>query len=81
MTKGYKVLANAIVLQAVDDYRHILRGDRIYQVNEIELKAFFTSKWGQAMLGKISGEWLCQKLEEEAKNGEEMPKTKKTRII
>ena len=67
--KGCSLLCNAIVLQAVQDYRKVLRGHRIKRhvsVSETkkELKKFFESEWFGA-LTKINGTYLMQKLEEE----------------
>lgn len=54
-----QLLANAIILQAVNDYR--ARSDK-RTIDEIE--RFFRSEWF-AMLTKLDGEALLEKLREE----------------
>lgn len=61
---GYKELANAIILQAVKDYRKALKHDERGRKREIE--KFFRSEWF-AILTSISGEMLIQKLRAEVK--------------
>lgn len=54
-----QLLANAIILQAVNDYR---AHSDLRTINEIE--SFFRSEWF-AMLTKLDGEALLEKLREE----------------
>lgn len=61
---GYKELANAIILQAVKDYRKALKHDERGRKREIE--KFFRSEWF-SILTSISGEMLIQKLRAEVK--------------
>ena len=64
----YRDLANAIVLQAVEDYRNALNGrsynryspDRVI----IELENFFHSEYYQT-LTKVNGDYLIELLKEE----------------
>ena len=59
---GYEELANAIVLQAVNDYR--LARKKKESAKQVALVQFFRSKWF-AMLTNIDGRLLEQKLKEE----------------
>lgn len=61
---GYKELANAIILQAVKDYRKALKHDERGRKREIE--QFFRSEYF-SMLTNISGEMMIQKLRAEVK--------------
>lgn len=61
---GYKELANAIILQAVKDYRKALKHDERGRKREIE--KFFRSEWF-SILTNVSGEMLIQKLRAEVK--------------
>ena len=58
----YEELANAIILQAVKDYR-LTDDERELQ----EIERFFRSGWYKA-LTSVDGEYLIQKLREEAKS-------------
>ena len=65
----YRNLGNAIILQAVDDYRNALRGKSYHKcltpesiVKETE--NFFRSSYF-GMLTKVKGEYLIHKLKEE----------------
>ena len=65
---AYEDLANAVVLQAVEDYRNALKGkgydnkspERIIG----ELEKFFRSEYYE-VLTKVNGEYLIEKLREE----------------
>ena len=59
MNTPYENLANAIVLQAVKDYR---QREAPHEISEIE--AFFRSDWFH-VLTQIDGEWLIRKLRKE----------------
>lgn len=61
---GYKELANAIILQAVKDYRKALKYDERGRKREIE--RFFRSEYF-TVLTNISGEMMIQKLRAEVK--------------
>lgn len=61
---GYKELANAIILQAVKDYRKALKHDERGRKREIE--RFFRSEYF-TVLTNISGEMLIRKLRAEVK--------------
>ncbi len=69
--KGEEELANAIVVQAVKDYRDALRGETIkrkppeYTIKECE--DFFRSQW-YSLLTKVDGEMLIKRLQEEYHN-------------
>ncbi len=66
----YEKLANAIVVQAANDYRAALRkkkgnprnSEAIREVNEIE--RFFRSGWYQ-VLTAVNGEYLIEKIRQE----------------
>lgn len=62
---GYTELANAIILQAVKDYRHTQS-----QAVRNEIKRFFLSEWF-VQLTNADGKMIIKKLEQERgiKNG------------
>ena len=66
----YKELANAIILQAVEDYRkwtkeyYSSHDDRKLRKSLIELKEFFRSEWF-AILTDLDGEQLLERLKSE----------------
>ena len=66
----YEALANAIVLQACEDYRTALRKLKKNPKNQeamseaMECERFFRSGWYQA-LTSVDGEYLIRKLREE----------------
>lgn len=62
---GYRELMDAIIFQAVEDYRELRRGRCVEGAHEEEICLFFTKGWGQAMLGKIDGETLIELLDRE----------------
>ena len=70
-TKGYEELANAIVLQAVTDYRTALKAlaanpdDRYAKYEAKRIEQFFLSAWYRC-LTEIDGKWLMMKLKKEA---------------
>ena len=70
---GYRELANAIILQAVKDYRKILSRCKKYPCDEIwisqrrEIEKFFTSDWF-VELSNVDGTKIMKKLQEEFDN-------------
>ena len=64
MYQNYQELANAIILQAVKDYRKALKHDERGRKREIE--RFFRSEYF-TVLTNISGEMMIQKLRAEVK--------------
>ena len=70
--KPYKEFANAIVLQAVQDYREALKrlkrnpNDRQGLSDKAEIESFFHSGW-YGLLTKLNPDMLIRKLNEEAK--------------
>ena len=60
--ENIELLANAIILQAVKDYRHAYSPQ-----TRAEIKRFFRSEWFRA-LTRLDGEMLITKLENE-RNG------------
>ena len=73
MTDPYENLVNAIVLQAVKDYRDALKRLKKKPSNQaalsgaMECERFFRSSW-YAALTNVDGEYLIYKLQEEAKS-------------
>ena len=67
----YEALANAIVLQAVNDYRAALKkvkknpNNRIALDEALQIERFFRSHWYQ-VLTSIDGEYLINRLRREA---------------
>ena len=59
--ENIKLLANAIILQAVKDYRHAYS-----PLTRAEIKRFFRSEWFRA-LTPLDGEKIITKLENERK--------------
>ena len=62
--ESYRLLVNAIIIQAVKDYRKALKYDARGRKREIE--KFFRSEWF-TVLTNISGEMLIRKLRAEVK--------------
>ena len=73
MTDPYENLVNAIVLQAVKDYRDALKRLKKKPSNQatlsdtMECEYFFRSGW-YAALTNVDGEYLIYKLREEPKS-------------
>lgn len=69
-TKNYENLANAIILQAVRDYRTALKCSKLNPNNrnalsdKEEIEHFFRSKW-YSTLTSVNGEMLIRSLNEE----------------
>jgi len=67
----YEALANAIVLQAVNDYRAALKKVKKNPQNKtaideaLQIERFFKSQWYQT-LTSVDGEYLINKLRKEA---------------
>ena len=66
---AYDHLAKSIVIQAISDYREILRYDRIKKLsktkyNKIELENFFLSEWYQ-LLSDVDGQKLINIIKEQ----------------
>ena len=72
MSDPYENLANAIVLQAVKDYRNALKrlkkksGNKAAMADALECARVFRSGWYKT-LTSVDGEYLITKLREEAK--------------
>lgn len=70
---GYEQLANAIILQAVKDYRSALKRIKMNHANKaamsdaMECERFFRSGWYSA-LTSVDGEYLINRLREEVKS-------------
>ena len=66
----YENLANAIILQAVKDYRMALKSlkansrNRTVQTDKAEIERFFRSQWYSA-LTDVKGEMLIRSLQKE----------------
>ena len=66
----YEDLANAIILQAVKDYRMVLKNlkansrNRTAQADKAEIERFFRSQWYSA-LTDVNGEMLIRSLQKE----------------
>ena len=60
----YEELANAIILQAIKDYRNLWHWTKDDHV-KCELIQFFNSQWF-AILTRLDPEWLIERLESEA---------------
>lgn len=73
MTDPYENLTNAIVIQAAKDYRDTLKRLKKKSSNQaamsdaMECECFFRSDWYKT-LTSVDGEYLINKLREEAKS-------------
>ena len=71
----YECLANAIVLQAVDDYRRALKAVKRNPSNRtaideaLSIERFFRSGW-YSTLTSVDGEYLIRRLQEEIRQSE-----------
>ena len=71
----YERLANAIVIQAADDYRIALKKIKAHPKNKeaisvaLELERFFRSGW-YSQLTSVDGEYLIRRLQEEIRQSE-----------
>ena len=71
----YERLANAIVLQAVSDYRVALKKIKAHPKNReaiseaLEIEKFFRSGW-YSILTDVDGEYLIRKLQDEIRQSE-----------
>ncbi|MBQ6025961.1 MAG: hypothetical protein IJL20_10175 [Lachnospiraceae bacterium] len=71
----YERLANAIVLQAVSDYRTALKKIKAHPKNReaiseaLEIENFFRSGW-YSILTDVDGEYLIRRLQEEIRQSE-----------
>lgn len=70
--ENYKELANAVVLQAVRDYRAALSKDNIYRVRALE--KFFRSDWFK-VLCDLNGEMIIEKIKENMEVGNDKSRT------
>lgn len=70
-TEAYQELYNAIILQAVADYRNALAGDSYCSKSPEdvvgECERFFRSEYF-ALLTKVPGEYLIEKIRKEVKD-------------
>ena len=71
----YERLANAIVLQAVSDYRAALKKIKAHPKNReaiseaLEIEKFFRSGW-YSILTDVDGEYLIRRLQDEIRQSE-----------
>lgn len=71
----YERLANAIILQAVTDYRVALKKIKVNPRNKdaineaLQIEKFFRSGW-YSVLTSVDGEYLIKKLQEEVRQSE-----------
>ena len=71
----YERLANAVILQAVTDYRVALKKIKTYPVNKdavseaLSIERFFRSGW-YSMLTSVDGEYMIRMLQGEIRQSE-----------
>ena len=71
----YERLANAVVLQAVSDYRVVLKKIKAHPKNReaiseaLEIEKFFRSGW-YSQLTDVDGEYLIRRLQDEIRQSE-----------
>ncbi len=79
----YERLANAIVLQAVSDYRVALKKIKAHPKNReaiseaVEIEKFFRSGW-YSQLTDVDGEYLIRRLQDEIRQSESIRGKKKS---
>ena len=79
---SYERLANAIILQAVSDYRTALKKIKANPKNRqaideaLEVERFFRSQWYQ-QLTSVDGEYLIRRLQDEVRQSESIRGKKK----
>ena len=79
----YERLANAIVLQAVADYRVALKKIKAHPKNReaiseaLEIEKFFRSGW-YSQLTDVDGEYLIRRLQDEIRQSESIRGRKKS---
>lgn len=72
---SYERLVNAIILQAVSDYRVALKKIKAHPKNRqaideaLEIERFFRSDWYQ-QLTSVDGEYLIRRLQDEVRQSE-----------
>ena len=77
----YERLANAIVLQAVSDYRVALKKIKAHPKNReaiseaLEIEKFFRSGW-YSILTDVDGEYLIRRLQDEIRQSESIRRKK-----
>lgn len=78
----YERLANAIILQAVSDYRAALKKIKAHPKNKetiseaLEIGRFFRSGW-YSQLTSVDGEYLIRRLQDEVRQSESIRGRKK----
>ena len=71
----YERLANTIILQAVSDYRTVLKKIKAHPKNRqaideaLDIERFFRSGWYQ-QLTSVDGEYLIRRLQDEVRQSE-----------
>lgn len=71
----YERLANALILQAVSDYRTALKKIKAHPKNRqaineaLEIERFFRSQW-YSQLTSVDGEYLIKRLQDEIRQSE-----------
>lgn len=71
----YERLANAVILQAVTDYRVALKKIKTYPINKdavseaLSIERFFRSGW-YSMLTSVDGEYMIRMLQGEIRQSE-----------
>lgn len=77
----YERLANAIILQAVSDYRVALKKIKAHPKNReaiseaLEIEKFFRSGW-YSILTDVDGEYLIRRLQDETRQSESIRRKK-----
>lgn len=68
---NYKQLASAIVVQAIKDYKKLLKKEHLKPKEEREkanIERFFKSRWGES-LTELDGKFCLRKIEESLRKG------------
>jgi hypothetical protein len=63
---AYQDLANAVVAQAVKDYKNLLKRPRLTDRQQFEkekIEAFFRSDWGEMLTG-LDGDFCIKRIKE-----------------
>lgn len=64
-----ELIAEAIILQAVSDWRALIKGKYIIDVSFDELRRFFNGTWAAMLCKRTDPKYILRKLEEELERG------------
>jgi hypothetical protein len=71
-----ELMVDAIILQAVLDWRALIEGEDIVDVSFEELRCFFNGAWAAMLCKRTDPKYILRKLEEELERGSAKNKKK-----